>query len=88
MPRRGACRLIGSVVITSAMVVMGGRSKASPEFVRMKRRIQEKIYDQTKDLRREELVAYFHRHAETGPFADLWKKPRKRTRSTTRQTKP
>ncbi len=38
---------------------------------------------------REELVDYFHRHAETGPFAKLWKKPAKKPRSTTatRRTK-
>lgn len=66
------------------------RMKKNKKFdcVRMKRRIQEKIYDQTKDLSREELVAYFRRHAETGPFADLWKKPLKKTRSKTRQTEP
>jgi len=65
--------------------------KRKKEFdcVQMKRRIQEKIYDQTKNLSREELVAYFHRHAETGPFADLWKKPqKKKTRSKTKPTKP
>jgi hypothetical protein len=56
----------------------------------MKREIQEKIYEETKDLSREELIDYFHRHAETGPFAELWKKPAKRPRPTTpvRRTQP
>lgn len=57
--------------------------KRKKEFdcVQMKREIQEKIYQETKDLTRDELVAYFRRHAETGPFADLWKKPQKKTRA-------
>jgi hypothetical protein len=59
------------------------------DCVAMKRKIQEKIYEETKDLGREELIAYFHRHAQTGPFAKLWKKPRKKIRSATatRRTK-
>jgi hypothetical protein len=53
------------------------------DCVEMKRKIQEKIYEETKHLNREQLIAYFHRHAETGPFAKLWKKSKKKTRSST-----
>lgn len=44
------------------------------DCVEMKRRIQEKIYEETKDLSREELVAYFRKRVEEGPFAELLKK--------------
>jgi hypothetical protein len=59
------------------------------DCVQMKRKIQERIYEETKDLSREELIAYFHRHAQTGPFARLWKRPGKGVRPTTstRRTK-
>jgi hypothetical protein len=67
--------------------------KPSKSFdcVEMKRKIQEKIHEETKDLSRAELIDYFHRHAETGPFAELWKKaPTRKTRSTAggRRAKP
>lgn len=60
------------------------------DCVEMKRQIQEKIHEETKDLSREELIDYFHRHAETGPFAELWKKARKKThvKTSTRRPKP
>jgi hypothetical protein len=58
------------------------------DCVEMKRKIQEKIHEETKDLSRAELIDYFHRHARTGPFAQLWKKPGKRARArATRRTK-
>ncbi len=59
------------------------------DCVEMKRKIQEKIYEETKDLSREELIDYFRRHAETGPFAELWKKAHQKTHSAnpTRRTK-
>ena len=53
------------------------------DCVEMKRKIQEKIYEETKRLSREELIAYLHRHAETGPFAQLWKKLPKKNHPTT-----
>jgi hypothetical protein len=54
------------------------KKKKSFDCVEMKRRIQEKIYEETKDMTPEELVAYFHQRVEGGPFAQLWKerKPR------------
>lgn len=47
------------------------------DCIEMKRKIQEKIHEETKDLTRAELIGYFRRHAETGPFAELWKNIRK-----------
>jgi len=49
------------------------KKKKSFDCMEMKRRIQEKIYEETKDLSRKELVAYFRRRVEEGPFAQLWK---------------
>ena len=43
------------------------------DCVEMKRRIQEWIYEETKGMSVEEIVAYYHDSVETGPFADLWK---------------
>jgi hypothetical protein len=42
------------------------------DCVEMEREIQEKIHEETKDLSRKELIAYFREHAETGPFAHLY----------------
>ncbi len=41
-------------------------------FVVMKRRIQERIYEETKRMGPEELAAYFRRRVREGPFAELW----------------
>lgn len=57
------------------------------DCVEIKRKTQEKIYEETKHLSREELVAYFRRHVERGPFAHLWKGSEK-TRSTSRSAGP
>jgi len=48
--------------------------KRKKEFdcVEMKRRIQEKIYAETKDMSREEFIAYMRRRAEEGPFGHLF----------------
>jgi len=59
------------------------KRKKGFDCVEMKRKAQEKIYQETKDLSRDELVAYFRRQVETGPFAQAWK-GRKRTRATAR----
>ena len=59
------------------------RPRKTFDCVEMKRKIQEKIHEETKDLSRSELIDYFHRHAQTGPFADLWKKPAKKVRAAT-----
>ena len=52
------------------------KKKKRFDCVEMKRRIQEKIYEETKDMTRDELVAYFHRRVQDGPFAELWKQPK------------
>lgn len=48
--------------------------KRKKEFdcVEMKRRIQEKIYAETKDMSRDEFVAYMRRRVEEGPFGHLF----------------
>ena len=43
------------------------------DCVEMKRKLQERIYKETRGMTPEELSAYFHRRVEEGPFADLWK---------------
>ena len=47
------------------------------DCVEMKRRIQERIYTETKGMSRDEFVAYMRRHMEQGPFAELFNKVRK-----------
>lgn len=42
------------------------------DCVEMKRRIQERIYEETRDMDAKQLVAYFRRRVEQGAFADLW----------------
>lgn len=60
------------------------RPPKSFDCVEMKRKIQEKIYEETKDLSRDELIDYFRRDARTGPFADLWEAAGKNVRSATK----
>ncbi len=64
------------------------KTRKTFDCVEMKRKIQEKIHEETKDLNREELINYFHHHVRTGPFAELWKKPGRRTRSATGARRP
>ena len=40
----------------------------------MKRRIQEKIYEQTKDMSREEYLAFIRKQVDEGPFGRLLKR--------------
>ena len=49
------------------------KPKKTFDCIEMKRRIQEKIYEETKGMSTEEIVVYFRRRVEQGPFADLWK---------------
>jgi hypothetical protein len=44
------------------------------DCVEMKRRIQEKIYEQTKDMSREEYLAFIRKQVDEGPFGKLLKK--------------
>ncbi len=51
---------------------MSARNKTF-DCVEMKRRIQERIYEETKNMTPEELSAYFRTRAARGPFGDLWR---------------
>jgi hypothetical protein len=53
------------------------KRKKGFDCVEMKRRIQEKIYAETKDMSRDEFVAYMRRRVNEGPFARLFKKAKK-----------
>jgi len=44
------------------------------DCVEMKRRIQERIFEETKGMGPEELAEYFRRRVREGPFADLWQR--------------
>ena len=41
------------------------------DAIAMKRRIQEKIYEETKGMNAEELIAYFNRRVANSEFADF-----------------
>ena len=47
--------------------------KKNKEFdcVEMKRRIQEKIYEETKEMTNEELIEYFHKRIANSQFASF-----------------
>ena len=49
------------------------RQKKAFDCVQMKRRIQEKVYEETKDMTPQERIAYLRRRVEEGPFAQLWR---------------
>jgi len=40
----------------------------------MKREIQTRLYEKTKDMNSEQERKYYREKAETGSFSDLWKK--------------
>jgi hypothetical protein len=42
------------------------------DCVEMKRRIQEKIYDETRDLKPDEFLAYIHRQVQESRFATFF----------------
>ena len=42
------------------------------DCVEMKRRIQERIHEETVGMDTKQLVAYFRQRVERGAFADLW----------------
>ena len=41
------------------------------DCVEMKRRIQEKIYEETKNMSREEYLAFIRKQVDEGPFGKL-----------------
>ena len=49
------------------------KTEESLDCVEMKRRIQEKIHEETQGMDAKQLVAYFRRRVEQGTFAGLWK---------------
>lgn len=53
------------------------KEKKSFDCVVMKRRIQAKIYAETKHMSRDELVEYMNRSVEEGPFSALFAKAKK-----------
>jgi len=54
----------------------------------MKRRVQERIYEETKGMTPAELVAYFHKRVAEGPFSELWKKVAARQKERASSTGP
>jgi len=42
------------------------------DCISFKRAVQLQIYEEIKDMSREEEIAYFHNKAETGPFREWW----------------
>jgi hypothetical protein len=44
------------------------------DCVEMKRRIQAEIYEETKDLTPDQVIEYYRKSAEEGPWGDWWKK--------------
>lgn len=45
------------------------------DAIEMKRRIQEEIYEETKDMNAEELIAYFHKRVAESEFASFLNRP-------------
>lgn len=52
---------------------MTTKTEKSFDCIAFKRRAQEKIYEEIKEMTAEEEIAYFKRLAKTGPFARLKK---------------
>lgn len=48
------------------------KSEKTFDCIAFKRTAQLRIYEEIKDLSREEEVAYFRNKAETGPFKEWW----------------
>ena len=54
--------------------------KKSFDCLAFKDEAQARVVKEIQGLSRAEQLEYFHRHAETGPFADFWKRVRARSR--------
>ena len=48
------------------------KSEKTFDCIAFKREAQLQIFEEIKDLSREDEMAYFHKKAETGPFKDWW----------------
>ncbi len=75
----GSRRFFACIIVTAETspmhgrrLKMSGKPKAF-DCVEMKRRIQEKICEETKDLTSYELIAYFRTRVAEGPFAKPWR---------------
>ncbi len=64
------------------------RKRKTFDCVEMKRRVQERIYEETKGMTPAELVAYFHKRVAEGPFSELWKKVAARQKERASSTGP
>ena len=51
------------------------KKKKTFDCVEMKRRIQEKIFEETRDMNHDELVRYYHDRIEKSQFASFLKIP-------------
>ena len=51
------------------------KKNKSFDCVEMKRRIQEQIYEETRQMNHKELIDYFHKRISTSRFADFLNKP-------------
>lgn len=50
------------------------QTKKKFDCIEFKRKAQERIYEEIKDMSWEEEIDYFKKSAETGPLADWWKR--------------
>lgn len=48
------------------------------DCVEMKNKIQEQLYEKTKELTPEQEIEYYKKQLETGPFSEKWKAIQKR----------
>ncbi len=48
------------------------KTEKALDCVEMKRRIQERIHEETRGMDAKQLAAYFRQRVEQGAFADLW----------------
>lgn len=53
---------------------MKSKKQKSFDCIEFKRKAQEEIYEEIKEMSWEEEVAYFQREAEKGPLGEWWKK--------------
>jgi hypothetical protein len=51
------------------------------DCIEMKRNIQDKIYDETKNMSKEEYLAFIRKQVDEGPFGELLKQNNIRRRS-------
>ncbi len=58
---------------------MSKRNRKNFDCIAYKRRVQEEIYEETKDLTIDEQVEYFSRRAQEGPLGEWWRKIQRKT---------